>query len=173
MRDGRPFKRKISFHSVDVQTGQLVVFDETIPPEEIVPLVRSSASLPFIFEAKEFEHMYLIDGGTSIINIALADPINRCLDEEGVAPEDIIVDVIICQSFFREVEPWLYDDMSFMNSWNLYKRRESISSYYENFEDFLRVERSIPNVNYRYVVATSEEPPVQALIPIFVTKAQV
>jgi len=103
MRDGRPFKRKISFHSVDVQTGQLVVFDETIPPDEIVPLARSSASIPFIFDAQEFEHMYLIDGGTSKINIALADPINRCLDEEGVAPEDIIVDVIICQSSFREI----------------------------------------------------------------------
>ena len=95
IQNDRPFNRKISFHSVDVQTGQLIVFDETIPADDIALLIKSSASIPFIFEAPQFEHMFLIDGGTAI-NIALADPIIRCLDEEGVAPEDIIVDVIIC-----------------------------------------------------------------------------
>lgn len=50
----------------------------------------------------------MIDGGYAI-NVALGDPISRCMEEEGVATEDIIVDVILCQTQYVVIEEWQMD----------------------------------------------------------------
>lgn len=102
-----------------------MVFDESIPPEDIPLLVSSSAAIPFIFEPMEHEHLAMIDGGYAM-NVALGDPITRCM-EEGAAPEDIIVDVILCQSQYVVVAPWQMEDTDFLSAWGMYKRREAIS----------------------------------------------
>ena len=116
--------------------------------------------------------MYLIDGGNAI-NIALGDPITRCMEEEGVAPEDIIVDIIICQSQYVGIDEWLFEDNSFLNAWDIYQRREAISYMNVIFEDFHRVQRGRSRVDYRYVVTPHEDPPNDAIIPIFIKIEQV
>ena len=62
MRD-IPFKRKISIQSVDLNTGHVVIFDETVPMEIRNQVVISSATLPSIFPPVEIDGMYLVDGG--------------------------------------------------------------------------------------------------------------
>jgi predicted acylesterase/phospholipase RssA len=47
--NGRPFKRKIGFQSVDFNSGHIVIFDETIPQELQAKAVCSSASIPPVF----------------------------------------------------------------------------------------------------------------------------
>lgn len=58
-----PFKRKISIQSVDINTGHVVIFDETVPIEIRNSMVMSSATLPSIFPPVEIDGMYLVDGG--------------------------------------------------------------------------------------------------------------
>ena len=45
----KPFKRKLSFISSDIKSGQSIFFDETIPIEDRVQAVISSTSIPFAF----------------------------------------------------------------------------------------------------------------------------
>jgi predicted acylesterase/phospholipase RssA len=60
----RPFMRKFSWQSVDIQTGQVVIFDESTPMEVRNRAVMSSASIPFVFPPVVLDGMYLTDGGT-------------------------------------------------------------------------------------------------------------
>lgn len=46
---GRKFSRKVAFQSVDMSTGKVVIFDETIPDELRVSAIASSGSLPVAF----------------------------------------------------------------------------------------------------------------------------
>lgn len=90
-----PFKRKISYLSVNTANSQVVIFDETTPLAVRNKAVFSSASIPGIFPPVEIDGMFLNDGGVAI-NASVGDPIRRCLEEEGVSQSDIIVDVILC-----------------------------------------------------------------------------
>ncbi len=60
----RPFRRKISYQSVDISNGQVVVFDETTPMKVRNKSIVSSASIPAVFSPVEIDGMYLTDGGT-------------------------------------------------------------------------------------------------------------
>lgn len=60
-----------------MNTGQVIVFDETTPMEIRNKAVLSSASIPFVFPPVELDGMQLVDGGT-FQNIAVGDPIKRC-----------------------------------------------------------------------------------------------
>lgn len=72
-----------------------MLFDETTPLEIRNLALKSSASIPFVFPPVELDDFYLIDGST-FQNIALGDPIQRCMDEEGVKEKDIIIDIVLC-----------------------------------------------------------------------------
>jgi len=58
-----PWKRKIAIQSVDLNTGQVVIFDETVPMEIRNDVVRSSASIPAVFPPVKIDDMSLVDGG--------------------------------------------------------------------------------------------------------------
>jgi predicted acylesterase/phospholipase RssA len=58
------WKRKVSIQSVDVNTGQIVIFDETTPQDLRTKAVLSSASIPSFFPPVEIEDFLLVDGGT-------------------------------------------------------------------------------------------------------------
>ena len=58
-----PFKRKVAIQSVDLNTGQVVIFDESVPLEIRNQVVISSATLPAIFPPVEIDGMHLVDGG--------------------------------------------------------------------------------------------------------------
>ena len=47
--DGKPFKRMIAIQSVDLDTGEIVIFDETTPLGLTSQAILSSASIPVIF----------------------------------------------------------------------------------------------------------------------------
>lgn len=46
---GKSFARKIAFQSVDMSTGKVVIFDESIPDDLRVSAISSSGSLPVAF----------------------------------------------------------------------------------------------------------------------------
>lgn len=102
-----------------MNTGQIIIFDEQTP-EELIPIsLISSCSIPMIFPPVELGEMMLIDGGT-FANIALGDPIQRCIKEEGVHPSDIIVDVIICLKDPLSVSEWSVEDPDLLNAFGVY-----------------------------------------------------
>jgi predicted acylesterase/phospholipase RssA len=57
-----------------LNTGQVIVFDETTPMEIRNKSLISSASIPFVFPPVEIDGMQLVDGGT-FQNVAIGDPI--------------------------------------------------------------------------------------------------
>jgi NTE family protein len=95
---GRDYKRMLSISSVDLKTGKIVLFDETVPEELRVKSLISSASIPFVFPPVVIDDFVLVDGG-NFMNLDIGDPIDRCR-EKGFADEDIIVDIIMCLSDF-------------------------------------------------------------------------
>ena len=58
-----PWKRKVAIQSVDLNTGQVVIFDETVPMEIRNKAILSSASIPAIFPPVEIDDLHLVDGG--------------------------------------------------------------------------------------------------------------
>ena len=72
-----PFKRKISYLSVNIANSQVVIFDEMTPLEVRNKAIFSSASIPFIFPPVELDGMYLNDGG-AFVSASVGDPIRRC-----------------------------------------------------------------------------------------------
>ena len=58
-----PWKRKVAIQSVDLNTGQVVIFDETVPMEIRNDAIRSSASIPAVFPPVKIDDMHLVDGG--------------------------------------------------------------------------------------------------------------
>lgn len=121
----KPFQRKVSWQAVDANTGQVVVFDETVPLEVRNKAIIGSGSVPFAFPPQEIDGMMLIDGGI-FANIALGDPIQRCKEEEGVEDKDIIMDVILCNVYYTSVPEWKDDDYKFMNAYNIHSRKTLI-----------------------------------------------
>ena len=89
----RAFKWKFSWQSVDMNTGSLIIFDETTPEKYRIKALLSSASIPGIFPPVEIGDLNLVDGGT-FDNLCLAEAIVRCR-EEGFKDEDIIIDIIL------------------------------------------------------------------------------
>ena len=100
--DERPFKRNLSVASVDLDGGQVVLFDESLSNEERVNTLISSAAVPFAFPFEEIDGMALVDGSL-FTTISIGDPISRCR-EEVEKDEDIIVDVIMCYSDVKTIK---------------------------------------------------------------------
>ena len=87
---------------VDLDGGQVVLFDESLSNEERVNTLISSAAVPFAFPFEEIDGMALVDGSL-FTTISIGDPISRCR-EEVEKDEDIIVDVIMCYSDVKTIK---------------------------------------------------------------------
>lgn len=117
-----PFKRKISFLSVNAANSQVVIFDESTPLEIRNKAVFSSASIPFVFPPVEIDGMFLQDGG-AFINASVGDPIRRCQEEEGVKKIDIIVDIILCFDHVSKISEWTSETLEGQNAYSIFKRK--------------------------------------------------
>lgn len=91
---GRKFERQIALLSVDMNTGEIIIFDETTPEHAMVDAVISSTSIPSIFPLVAMDHKQLGDGGV-FANLDISESIIKCR-ENGFKDEDIIIDVIMC-----------------------------------------------------------------------------
>ena len=135
--DGQHFKRMIAIQSVDLNTGEIVIFDETTPIEQTKDAILSSASIPVIFPVVRIDHQVLVDGGT-FTNLDLSEGIIKCR-ERGFPDEKIIVDVIMCFDKVVEVEPWTKEITKFKNAFEYYLRKEHLKDFYYYYEDITRV----------------------------------
>lgn len=79
---------------MDVNTGNIIIFDETVPDDIRYKAVKSTASIPGFFSPVEIGELRLVDGGT-FENLGLAEAIVKCRDL-GATDHNIIVDIILC-----------------------------------------------------------------------------
>ena len=55
--------RNLTIQAVDLSTGQVIIFDETTPMDELSKAVIASASIPMFFEPEQIGPYNLVDGG--------------------------------------------------------------------------------------------------------------
>jgi predicted acylesterase/phospholipase RssA len=94
--DNREFKRAVVLEAVDLNTGEIVIFDETVPAEHRAWAIAASASIPLVFPPISQINPYqmLVDGG-AFSNVEMDEAILKCR-EKGFDDEHIIVDLILC-----------------------------------------------------------------------------
>ena len=121
---GKEFKKKVSWESIDFHTGRPVVFDETLATdsERLVKAIQASTAIEGIFAPVHLDGMLLVDGGI-YENVAIEEPIRRCLDD-GVAPEDIIVDIILSLDGHVELKEWTSRTLVTKNALDIYRRSQ-------------------------------------------------
>ena len=90
------FKRMFVVQSVDLATGEVLVFDETTPADKKALAVLASASIPGAFPPVKdlMPNRIMVDGGV-FSNIELDEAILKCKNK-GFSEEKIIVDMILC-----------------------------------------------------------------------------
>ena len=117
------FERALSVHSVDLNTGVTVIFDETIPLEHRTEVISSSGMMPVFFEPIEYEKYFLIDGGL-FSNLNFHESILRCR-EKGFADEDIIVDIIACFDIIinEKTMNWEKKDIKWKTAYDMKDRK--------------------------------------------------
>ena len=119
---------------MDLDSGQVILFDESLTNEERVDAILSSAAVPFAFPYEEIEGMALVDGSL-FSTISIGDPISRCL-EEVESEADIIVDVIMCYDDVYLVDEWSLEETRWMTAYDYYNRRKEIFMKFYYKEDF-------------------------------------
>lgn len=144
----KTLKRKTVVSSVDVNTGEYVVFDDSHPYEDLPYLTVASASIPFIFPHRHYGNHILMDGGT-VWNTNLVSAVDKC-KELGHEDSDIILDIVMCGS------PSIDPTTSTGNAISNFLRYYNIDSYYSGINDVLEFKKTRPNVQYRYLVMPSK-----------------
>jgi predicted acylesterase/phospholipase RssA len=167
----RKWKRAISIQSVDLNTGAVVIFDETIPLEIRTKVIMSSAAIPAFFPPIEIDDLKLVDGGV-FQNISLGDPIAKCREKVNDDTE-IIVDLILCFEKPIKLPKWEMFNSYWKDAKQLWNRSQEVSNYYFYYEDVLRVTRGYPNVKFRHIVAPTVPVPDNGYVPIFSTKENI
>jgi len=81
---------------VDINTGDYVTFNETLPISDLPTVIVSSASLPFIFPHRQHDGKLLMDGGT-VWNTNLVSAVDRCMELVDDSSK-IIIDIILCDT---------------------------------------------------------------------------
>ena len=166
----RDFKRKLSIMSSDLNTGQTIIFDETMSLADRLDGILSSTTVPLAFPTVHMDDMVLVDGSL-FATISIGDPIERCREE--VDDKDIIVDVITCYQETHEIDPWFYEDLMWENAHSFYRRRKKINNYYYYKEDLVRMTRGFHDVNFRLIAIPSEPLVAGGMIPISATKEDI
>ena len=151
--DNRFFQRKLCFMSIDVETGEVIIFDESIDElshEERINALISSTSIPGAFAPERIDGRSLADGSLHT-TVAIGEPINRCRDE-GYKDEDIIIDILMCYTGVYDVESWDLEGTRWYNALDFYRRRKSITHYYFYKEDMLRMFRGYKDIDFRLTI---------------------
>ena len=75
--DNRSFQRKLCFISCDIETGEVIIFDESIDElshEERVNAIISSTVIPMAFDTERIDNWSLVDGSLHT-TVAIGEPI--------------------------------------------------------------------------------------------------
>lgn len=153
---GREFKRPIFFEACDINTGEVVVFDNTIDKDLIPLALTSSASIPLFFPPRNMNgKQALIDGG-AWENIDFSDAILAC-KEMGYKDEDIIIDVIMSLDKQRAWPNWTMAESKWKNAYDIYQRSEWFSEFYYYYESVTRTVRGYPNVHFRHLIVPDKD----------------
>jgi len=163
---GRVVKRKVSFGTVDANNADYVIYDYNATntlPSDYVDSAIASASIPFAFPQLVRGDKVLIDGG-SVWNLDLSSAVRRCkeiVDDES----DIIVDMILCSN--NKVK--IVENIKEFSTLENFMRGREIMSFYEGMDEIEKSRILYPKVNWRYVVAPSEELS-ESIIPLDFSK---
>ena len=96
--------RLIHINSVDANTGEVVSFDETDAPEDLLKGVCGSASIPFVFPTVPYKGKLLMDGGV-VWNMDVASAVAKCrqlVDSDS----KIVLDIIDLDCDILDVAEW-------------------------------------------------------------------
>ena len=167
---GREFKRDVAIMAVDLNTAELVIFDETTPPDKIWAAVTASATVPAVFPPLHMGDYALVDGGT-FTNLDISESIIKCRNK-GFEDKDIIVDAILCFDSKMAMEEWTLKQMKYKNAYDIFKRNNQLKEFYYYFEDLIRVIRGYPDIQFRHLI-TPDEDLGGAFIPVFDGTAQI
>ena len=158
------FKRGLAIQSVDLDTGEIVIFDETTPRDKIAHAIKSSASIPIFFPPELMDDRALVDGGL-FTNLDLSEAVLNCR-EKGYDDRDIIIDVIMCFDKVVEIPQWTPGEVKYKNAYELFARKEAYIDFYYYYEDLTRVVRGYPEVEFRHLL-TPRVPLEGGFVPIF------
>jgi hypothetical protein len=150
--------------AVDINTGEIVIFDETTPREFITTAIVSTASIPGFFPINVIHNMALVDGGI-FANVDFSESILKCRDL-GFEDKDIILDAIMCFGNVVKIEQWTTAELKFKNAYDLYRRNSELREFYSDFEDIIRVVRGYPDVELRHLI-TPTRSLAGGFVPIF------
>lgn len=152
-----PPQRPIRLSATDANTGTYITFDENLTAEELAIVMKSSGAVPVVFPYVNFRNYTFMDGGViNCLNIGAA--INACRDLVE-SDKDIYVDVVLDD--YTAALPLVNadDDTAF----SILSRAYSIMAYYNSISLLTEAEQEFPNINFRYVVAPSQELPTATL----------
>lgn len=135
---------------MDLSTGEVLVFDETVSNR--TEAILSSASIPVFFPPVSdlIENHFIVDGGL-FANLELDESILRCR-EKGFDDKNIIVDIILCNESVIQIDDWTFKDAKYKNAWDMKNRNSEYSKFYYYYEDITRVIRGYPYVHFRHLM---------------------
>ena len=164
--DNREFKRSLIISSIDINTGEIVIFDETLLPENRGWAILATSAIPVFFPPVSAinPHQMLVDGGL-FANLEMDESILKCR-AQGFDDEHIIVDMIQCHNNVEVIEPWDVESAKFQSAYDFNSRRDSFTHFYWFYEEVLRVIRGFPKVQFRHLL-TPKGPLGGSLVPIF------
>lgn len=145
-------KRKWVINTVDLDTGEVVHFNESSVWELLPRQVVASTSMPFAFTHTHLNNKTYVDGG-SVWNIEISKGIDRCLETHDL--KDIIVDVMLWSS--HQVAR-VNDTQKYKTVQN-YARYNLIREFYSSMSDIDEIVRGYPDVEFRYWVYPTEALP--------------
>lgn len=134
--EDRPFYRKLSVYSSDLNSGNIVVFDESMPKDHRSELILSSSSIPFYFPAVVHEQQMLVDGGL-FSDLNMDEAILRCR-EMGFNDTDIIVDVIYNFDGRVELNNFTKEEHKYQNPKSMFKRKEELHGFWRAYRDVIK-----------------------------------
>ena len=141
--------RNLTIQAVDLSTGQVIIFDETTPMDELSKAVIASASIPMFFEPEQIGPYNLVDGGV-FTNMKFNDAIQQC-NEKGFSDDKIIVDLLMCADNYEKIQEWEMREAKYKNAFDLLHRKKQFEDFYSYFEDISREIRGYPEVNFRHL----------------------
>lgn len=112
----REIKRQLAILAVDLNTGEIVIFDETMPSKYIWEAVYASSSYPIVFPPTYIDKKTLVDGGL-FTNIDISESIVKCR-ESGFEDKDIIIDAILCFDKVVKIQEWQKKEIKYKNAWD-------------------------------------------------------
>lgn len=142
-------KRKWVVSSVDANTGNYYLMNETLPRDEHARAFVASTLIPAVFPHDNWGNAVLMDGGT-VWNTNLVSAVQRCREQVD-DDSQITLDIIVC-GYPKIDTTWEFKDETIEN----FLRYKDIKDFYSHSEDIAGFIKAFPKVNFRYFLAPSQ-----------------